>query len=191
MPLDAQLNKPRLVPENDQERAAVEATLQAMRDAKTKLKQARDPGASRKAYSAIFAQTNAVAQMVVAAAADDANDQEDDRVVVNGTVWKSAGTFTKTYQSTRGPIAVKRKLYRSERNGPTRCFHDERRGVIGGLFTQELGRAVVLGVAQLPADRASELLQAATGYPVAPSSDDRSATASSTRMAPQRRSSPG
>jgi hypothetical protein len=55
--------------------------------------------------------------MVVAAAEDDANDQEDDRLVVDGTTWKSAGTFTKTYQSTHGPIAVKRKLYRSQRTG--------------------------------------------------------------------------
>lgn len=160
------LHKPPLLPENDQERAAVEAVLRTMRDAKARLKDARDPKASREAYSAIFAQTDAVAQMVVAAAEEEANDQEDDRVVVDGTTWKSAGTFTKTYQSTRGPIAVKRKLYRSQRNGPTRCFHDERRGVIGGLFTQDLGRAVVLGVAQLPADKASELLEAATGYPV-------------------------
>ena len=61
---------------------------------------------------------------------------------------------------------VRRKRFRSELNGPTRCFYDERRGIIGGLFTQDLGRAVVLGVASLPGETASALLGAATDYPV-------------------------
>ncbi len=155
-----------VVVENEQERRAVEAMLRTMRDAKSRLKKARDPKSSREAYAAIFKQIDDVAQQVVSAAEDEVNDQEDDRVVIGDTTWKSVGTFTKTYQSTRGPIPVRRKLYRSRRNGPTRCLHDERRGVIGGLFTQELGRAVVLSVAQLPAEKASELLEAATGYPV-------------------------
>ena len=107
--------------------------------------------------TALAGSTDAVAQMVVSATEDDANDQENGRVVVDGTTWKSAGTFTKTSG---------RAVRSSQRNGPTRCFHDERRGVIGGLFTQDLGRAVVLGVAQMLADKASELLEAATGYPV-------------------------
>ena len=121
-----------IIVESEHERIAVEAMLRTMRDTKARLKQARDPKSSREAYSAIFRQTDRVAQMVVAAAEEELSDEEDDRVDVGNTTWVSAGSYSKTYHSTRGPIIVKRKLYRSERNGPTRCFYDERRGIIGG-----------------------------------------------------------
>jgi hypothetical protein len=159
------------------ERAVVEAALRAFRTAKTTLPKARDPKASREALTTIFQQTDELAQLVVAAAEEDSDDEEDDEVDVDGVKWRSVGAFERTYHSTRGPIRVKRRLYRSKRNGPTRCLYDERRGVIEGLFLPDLGRAVVMAVADLPAEGASRLLEAATGHPIATATMKRTTTA--------------
>jgi hypothetical protein len=164
-----------LIAETDGERAAVQALLRTMRDAKTKLKAARDPKASLKAYTSIFQETDAIAQTVVSEAEGEANDEEDDTVVVDGSLYRSAGSFEQTYQSTRGPLRIRRKRYRCERNGPTRCFFEERRGIVRGLYTQDLGRVVVAGVAELPAEKARKLVESVTHHPMSSSSMKRTA----------------
>ena len=152
--------------DDEKERAVVEAALRAFRDARARLPKARDPKTSREAYSAVFKLTDEVAQMVVAAAEDEAEEEEPDDVVEGGSVWRAALTCSKTYHSIRGPVRVTRTLYRSKRNGPTRCFFEERRGIVDGHFTQDLGHLVVKAVADLPAAAASRLIESATGYPV-------------------------
>lgn len=168
-----------------QERAVLEAALRAFRDAKARLPKARDPKASREAYAAIFKATDEVAEMVVSAAEDEAEDEEPDVVVVDGVTWRAAVTCAKTYQSTRGPVRVTRRLYRSSRNGPTRCFFEERRGIIGGIFTQDLGHLVVKAVADLPAEAARRLVEAATGYDIASATMKRTTISVGTTMREQ------
>lgn len=156
-----------VVVDDERERAVVEAALRAFRDAKARLPLARDPKASREAYSAIIKLTDEVAQMVIATAEDEAEEEEPDVVIdANGVVWRAALTCEKTYHSIRGPLAITRALYRCVRNGPTRCFFEDRRGIVDGHFTQDLGYAVVKGVAALPAPAASQLIEAATGHPL-------------------------
>lgn len=104
---------------------------------------ARTPKASREASAAVFKATDEIAQMVVGSIEDEGEAEEPDVVVADGEVWRTALIAAKTYQSTRGPLRVTRKLYRSIRNGPTRCFFEERRGVIQGVCTQDLGHVVV------------------------------------------------
>jgi len=158
------------------ERAVVEAALRAFRTAKTVLPKARDPKASREAMATIFQQTDELAQLVVTAAEEDADDEEDE-VDIDGVRWRAVGAFDKTYQSIRGPIRVRRRLYRCERNGPTRCFYDERRGVIEGLYFADLGRAVVMTVADVPADAAKRILESVTGHPLSTATMKRVTTA--------------
>lgn len=154
-----------VTPGDAAERAVVRAALRAFRTAKTVLPKARDPKASREAMATIFQQTDELARLVVAAAEEDAADEEDE-VVVDGVRWRAVGAFDKTYQSVRGPIRVRRRLYRQKRNGPTRCFYDERRGVMEGLYFADLGRAVVMTVADVPADAAKRILESVTGHPL-------------------------
>lgn len=161
--------------EDERERAIVEAALRAFRDAKARLPKARDPKASREAHSAIIALTDGVAQMVIAGAEDEAEEEEPDVVVIDGTVWRAAVTCAKTYHSIRGPLVVTRTLFRSKRNGPTRCFFEERRGIVGGIFTQDLGHLVVTGVADLPATAARRLIEGATGHRIATATMKRTA----------------
>lgn len=177
-PKSKKLKAPRSITVEDaKEQAVVEAALRAFRDAKARLPKARDPKASREAYAAIFKATDEVAELVVSAAEDEAEDEEPDVVVIEGVHWRAAVRCAKTYQSTRGPLRVCRRLYRSSRNGPTRCFFEERRGIVDGIFTQDLGHLVVKAVADLPAEAARRLVEAATGYDIA------SATMKRTTMA--------
>lgn len=168
------ISKP-LVPETTGERALVQAVLRASREAKAKLKAARDPKASLDAYTSIFKETDAIAQQVVSDAEGEASDEEDDTVERDGVTYRAAGTFEKTYQSTRGQLRIRRKLYRSKRNGPTRCFFEERRGVMHGIYTQDLGRVVVGGVAEVPADKAKRLVEQITHHPISSSTMKRTA----------------
>lgn len=163
--------------DDEKERAVVEAALRAFRDAKARLPLARDPKGSREAYAAIFKATDAVAQLVVAAAEGDAEAEEPDGVVIDGVMWRAVLVVAKTYHSIRGPLTVVRKLFRGERNGPTRCLFEERRGIIEGHFTQDLGHVVIAGVADLPAAAASRLIEGATGYPVPTATMKRTAMA--------------
>ena len=163
-----------------QERAVLEAALRAFREAKARL-----PKASREAYAAIFRATDEVAEMVLSAAEDEAEDEEPDVVTIDGVTWRAAVACAKTYQSTRGPVRITRRLYRSSRNGPTRCFFEERRGIVGDIFSQDLGHLVVAAVADLPAVGARRLVEAATGYDIASATMKRTTIAVGTTMREQ------
>jgi hypothetical protein len=73
---------------------------------------------------------------------EEEEEEEPDVVVIDGVRWRAVLSSAETYQSLRGPVRKMRKLYRKERNGPTRCFWEERRGVIGGVYMPDLGRVV-------------------------------------------------
>lgn len=171
-----------VVVETDQEQAVVEATLRAYREARERLPKARTPKASREAYAAVFKATDEIAQMVVGSVEDEGEAEEPDVVIDDGKVWRKALVMAKTYQSTRGPLTVTRKLYRSTRNGPTRCFFEERRGVVHEIYTQDLGHLVVKAVGDLPAESARRLIVAATGYDVASATMKRAAVAVGTKL---------
>jgi hypothetical protein len=164
-----------VTPRDADERAVVKAALRAFRTAKKVLPKARDPKSSREALATIFRQTDELAQLVVAAAEDAA--AEDDEVDVNGVIWRSAGAFEKTYLSTRGPIRIRRKLFRCKRNGPTRCFFEERRGVVEGGYMADLAHAMLMTIADVPAEAAKRILESATGHPLATATMKRTATA--------------
>ncbi len=64
-------------------------------------------------HAAIFRATDEVAEMVLSVAEDEAEDEEPDIVTIDGVTWRAAVTCAKTYQSTRGPVRITRRLYRS------------------------------------------------------------------------------
>src|SRR5207249_10861050 len=110
------------------ERAVAEAAIRAFRETHSRLKGARDPESSLKAYREVFADFDELARDAIEAAEDD--DDEPDKVTKTGTLWRAVLFCEQTYRCTRGAIRVRRKLYRSQRNGPTRCFFEEKRGVL-------------------------------------------------------------
>jgi len=152
------------------EQRVLEAALKAYRTSKAVLAAAHDPVSSARAFEAVFAATDEVAQTIVKAAEEALADDEEpaefrdaDRRFVR--VLHSE----RTLHSTRGPIRVRRALYRdaAARNSPTRCPYDERRGVMPGGYLPGLGKAVVKAVARMPAAAAADLLADATGHRLA------------------------
>lgn len=143
------------------ERAAAEAAIRAVREGRTAMKAAHDPKTYMAAYAKVYASADDVAR--VALEGLEAEDDEPDVVVVRGVRWRAVLSAAATYQSLRGPLRVRRKLYRSRRNGPTRCFWEERHGVMSGGFTPDIGRVVVETVSEIPAERAMAILERATG----------------------------
>ena len=67
-----------------------------------------------------------------------------DREVEEGEeVWKLAVMSSKTFTSTFGDVRIERGLYRAKRNGPTRCFVEERFGMLDS-WTSEAARLCAL-----------------------------------------------
>jgi len=148
--------------QDEVERAAAEAAIKAVREGRVAMRAAHDP----KTYMAAYAKVYAGADDVVRAALEGLeaeSDEEPDVVVADGVTWRAAIACEATYRCLRGPVRCKRKLYRSERNGPTRSFFDERHGVMEGGFLPDLGRVVLETVAEIPAERACAILERATG----------------------------
>jgi len=164
----------RVVAKNEAEQAAAEAAIRAVREAKSRLKAAQDPESSLKAYREVFSDFDSMARDAIEAAEDD---EEPDSVEKDDTLWRAVLQSEQTYRCTRGEIRVRRKLYRAQRNGPTRCFFEEKRGVLPGNFLPDLGRVVVEAVAEMPAERASKLLEAALGHPLSTATMKRTTTA--------------
>lgn len=71
-------------------------------------------------------------------------DAEEVLVDGDGTTWTCAVRSQATYTSRFGDVRVERGLYRAVRNGPTRCFVEERFGMIHGRWTPEAARLAAL-----------------------------------------------
>ena len=147
---------------DEAERAVAEAAVRALREGRVAMKAAHDPKSYMAAYAKVYAGADTVTQMAIEALEAD-EDEEPDVVVIDGVAWRAVVSCEATYKCLRGPLRVSRKLYRSKRNGPTRSFFEERRGVMDGAFFPDLGRVVVESVAEIPADRARAILERATG----------------------------
>lgn len=156
---------------DEAERAAAEAAIRAVRETRPLLHAARDPKSSMEAYAKAYAGADAVTKAMLEALEDE-EEEEPDVVVIDGVTWRCVLTSAETYQSLRGPVRKQRKLYRKERNGETRCFWEERRGVIG-LYMPDLGRVVIEATAELPAERAEAILERATGQQLSASTMKR------------------
>lgn len=76
-----------------------------------------------------------------------------------GTVWKPVVTSVLDVLSRFGHVSVERPLFRSVRNGPTRCLVTERAGLVHGLWTQGAARIAAELTAQLPMGQVEQLFQ--------------------------------
>ena len=147
---------------DEAERAVAEAAVRALREGRVAMKAAHDPKTYMAAYAKVYAGADRVTQVAIEALEAD-EEEEPDVVVVGGVMWRAVVSCEATYRCLRGPLRCSRKLYRSKRNGPTRSFFEERRGVMDGSFFPALGRVVVETVAEIPAERAHAILERATG----------------------------
>lgn len=80
-----------------------------------------------------------------------------------GRTWRRVLLSTCTYQSRFGILHIERGLYRCERAGPTRCFVDERFGILDGRWTPEAARLCVLLSTDLSSRAAARFLQESGG----------------------------
>ena len=147
---------------DDVERAAAEAAVRAVREGRVAMRAAHDPDTYMAAYAKVYAGADDVVRAALEGLEAE-DDEEPDVVVADGVTWRAVISSETTFRCLRGPVRCKRKLYRSERNGPTRSFFDERHGVMAGGFLPDLGRVVVETVAEIPAERACAILERATG----------------------------
>lgn len=69
---------------------------------------------------------------------------EEDLVIDQGVTWVRVTTSSRQYMTRFGTLDVTRGLYRSERNGPVRCFVEERMGILDGFWTSEAARIAML-----------------------------------------------
>lgn len=84
---------------------------------------------------------------------------EHDEFKENGVVWRVAYRGEKKLMTLFGWVAVTRPLFRSTRNGPTRCLISERAGLFQGKWTGRAARAAARVTAELPFERSEELLR--------------------------------
>lgn len=160
---------------DEAERAVAEAAVRALREGRVAMKTAHDPKTYMAAYAKVYAGADMVTQVTIEALEAD-EEEEPDVVVIDGITWRAVVTCEATYRCLRGPLRCSRKLYRSERNGPTRSFFEERRGVMEGGFFPDLGRVIVESVAEIPAERARAILERATGQTLSTATMKRTTT---------------
>lgn len=158
------------------ERAVAEAAIRAVREGRVAMQAAHDPKTYMAAYAKVYAGADEVTRVALEGLEDEA-EEEPDVVLVDGVKWRAAVTAASTYKTLRGPVRVQRKLYRCERNGPTRCFWEERHGVMPGDFMPDIGSVVVETVSELPAERAAAILERATGHSLSSSTMKRTTAA--------------
>ena len=68
--------------------------------------------------------------------------------------WSVAVESHLPVMTTFGKVAVKRRLFRSERNGPTRCLVEERANLVAGFWTPDAAKLAAIAVAEMPLARA-------------------------------------
>lgn len=83
----------------------------------------------------------------------------EDSFEENGVTWRVAHRGEKKFMTTFGWVTVERPLFRSERNGPTRCLVSERAGLFQDKWTPRAAKLAALATAELPFARAEELFQ--------------------------------
>lgn len=71
-------------------------------------------------------------------------DPDEDTVEEDGVVWTRVLNGPCTYETRFGPVRVERGLFRAKRNGPTRCFMEERFGIFDGRWTPDAARLCAL-----------------------------------------------
>lgn len=71
-------------------------------------------------------------------------DPDEDRVEEDGVVWSRVYRGPATYETRFGQVRVERGLFRAKRNGPTRCFMEERLGIFDGRWTPDAARLCAL-----------------------------------------------
>ena len=173
-----------LEPAQDEREARVmEAARRAYRLAKDKLHEARDPASSKEAYESVWEAADEVGRAMVESVEEDEAEEEPDLFVdAEGRRWTAVTRDARTYHTLRGPIRVRRKRYRSVRNGPTRSLFDERRGVMSRSTMPDLGEAILRVYADVPGDEAATLLSTLTRHPISPSRIKRFVVDESTAM---------
>jgi hypothetical protein len=77
----------------------------------------------------------------------------------NEVVWRVANRGEKKLMTLFGWVTVRRPLFRSTRNGPTRCLISERAGLFQGKWTGRAARAAARVTAELPFERSEALLR--------------------------------
>lgn len=100
-------------------------------------------------------------------------DPEDVVVDDDGTRWTCAVRCPATYISRFGELRVERGLYRAVRNGPTRCFVEERLGILYGRWTSEAARIAALLVTDLTSRGAEKFFREQGGMCPSRSTLDR------------------
>lgn len=81
--------------------------------------------------------------------------------VEEGTRWKPAVVSVLDVVTVFGVVKVRRPLFRSTRNGPTRCVVSEQCGLIAGSWTPTAARIAAEGAAEMPFDRLESFLREA------------------------------
>ena len=80
-----------------------------------------------------------------------------------GVTWKPVVRSNKTLATSFGRVTVDRPLFRSERNGPTRCRLSERAGVVRDMWTPRAAKLAAIAATELTLVRSEELLAAFGG----------------------------
>jgi hypothetical protein len=94
-------------------------------------------------------------------------------VTEDGVTWNRVLQVERTYMSRFGLVTVERGLYRSQRNGPTRCFIEEKFGILDGFWTQDAARVALLLSTDLSSRAAERFLRESGGMAPSRSSLDR------------------
>lgn len=170
---------------DEREARVMEAARRMYRLAQQKLRGARDPAASKKAYEAIWKAVDEVGKATVESVEEEDAEEDPDVFFENGVRWKAVTEDSREYRTSRGSIRVKRKRHRAVRNGPTRCLFEERRGVMSRGTMPDLGEAILRTYAAVPGDEAAKLLTSLTGHPMSPSRVKRFVVDESTTMLEQ------
>lgn len=74
----------------------------------------------------------------------EALDSAATKIEEDGVVWTAVFAGPSNYVSRFGNIRVERRLYRSVRNGPTRCLMEEQFGIFDGKWTPDAARMCAL-----------------------------------------------
>ncbi|MEO0322620.1 MAG: hypothetical protein AAF447_06665 [Myxococcota bacterium] len=156
--------------QDEREARVMEAARTAYRLAKEKLHEARDPASSKEVYEAVWEASDGIGKAMLESVEEEEAEEDPDLFIdERGVRWKAVTEDARTLHTRRGPIRVKRKRHRAVRNGVTRCFFEERRGVMSRGTMPDLGEAILRTYANAPRDEAARLLTTLTGHAISPS----------------------
>lgn len=90
--------------------------------------------------------------------------------VEDGVLWREAVMSRFDVMTMFGAVKVERPLFRSERNGPTRCLVKEQAGLVAGFWSQPAAKIAAVAVSEMPMGRAASFLAEAGIVPASRSS---------------------